>query len=149
MQEPIIQKQWTRQGADGRHRANVDGYLQEVPAYWGHLNCGEVHAVANGCGLAGWPGWLRWLLDAISVFRAPSVVHDVEWWRAIKPEDIEESNGRFFRNCLRMSTATLAHVALPLRLPQFVWLAGCAVVFRVAVGIGGLEAKRRLRTGRE
>ncbi len=138
-------REFTRQGSNGRHYATVRGYVQEVPAYWAMLTALEIAALANGCGLAGWPGWLRWLLTAISVFDPPATVHDVEWHKAICAADINASNARFWRNCLRLSTGTLPHVALPLRLAQFLWLLACAVLFRLAVGIGGIGAKRHLR----
>lgn len=130
---------------NGRHMARVKGYDLEVPAYWRMLTHAEIAQVDNGCGLDIWPDWVRRLLDALSCFAPAARIHDVEWANAICPRDIRDSNWRFLRNCQRLSWQTLGHVALPFRVPQFLWLSALAFVFSFAVWIGGLPKKYSLK----
>ena len=135
---------FTRQSSNGRHYATVAGYVQEVPAYWSMMSETEIDAVDNGCGLSWWPAWVRELLNALSTFRPPARVHDVEFAKAVCPLDIAKSNWRFFRNCRRMRVQSLRHVALPLWIPQLLWVTAMGIAFLLAVWIGGMAKKRQL-----
>jgi hypothetical protein len=130
---------------NGKHLATIEGYSLEVPPYWTMLTKTEIDSVDNGCGLATWPAWVRWLFDNLSMFGAAARVHDVEFSYAICPDDITQANKRFFANCRRVAKQDRKKTPLVFRSRQFLWQMFCAVSYRIAVGIGGFFIKRKLK----